>query len=258
MKKREEPGRGAYVRKVQERTQRYAKELLKENETLRGLFTSLEKEKAQLESSVTTMRAELDRHRSEYGRLQGELAAILERHQRHTEEYVLVEEQNAKLANLYVATFRLHETADRAEVLTTIQEIIINLIGSEEHAVFGLGGDGASLGLLASMGIDRARFESIPGGRGILGRVLKTGEAFWARDGVASHGATVEEEHLTVGVPLSLEGKVIGVIAIFRLLPQKGALDTADRELIELLATQAATALAFTELHAQRRAPRHG
>jgi hypothetical protein len=52
-------------------------------------------------------------------------------------------------------------------------------------------------------------------------------------------------------VPLKLEGKVMGVIAIFRLLPQKGGIEDLDRELFDLLATQAAFALYCTGLHAK-------
>jgi GAF domain-containing protein len=39
------------------------------------------------------------------------------------------------------------------------------------------------------------------------------------------------------------------VIAIFRLLVQKPKLEPADRELLDLLATQAGTALYCTRLH---------
>jgi GAF domain-containing protein len=44
---------------------------------------------------------------------------------------------------------------------------------------------------------------------------------------------------------------VTGAIAIFRLLPQKVGLEEVDRELFELLATHAATALYCTQLHEQ-------
>jgi hypothetical protein len=42
---------------------------------------------------------------------------------------------------------------------------------------------------------------------------------------------------------------VTGAIALFRLLPQKPALEDVDHELFELLATHAATALYCTRLH---------
>jgi GAF domain-containing protein len=252
MKKREEP-RGAYVRTVQERTQRYVSDLLKENEKLRALFGSLEREKQQLEQTLSALRKEVERHRDEYARLQSELSVTAAEHERHTEEFVMVEEQNANLANLYVASFRLHGTVERSEVLEAIQEIIINLIGSEEHAVFGVGSDGASLSLLASFGVDRARFESIPFGRGIIGQVAVTGERYIASGEREITEGPADESSLTVCIPLKLAGEIVGAIAIFRLLPQKMELEAGDHELIELLATHAATALSFTELYARRR-----
>ena len=45
--------------------------------------------------------------------------------------------------------------------------------------------------------------------------------------------------------------RVTGAIAIFRLLPQKTGFEEVDRELFELLATHAATALYCTALHAR-------
>jgi len=220
---------GEYVRKVQERTKKYVEDLLAENERLRGLFASMEREKKELEQRLALVSAE---------------------HARHREEYVLVEEQNANLAHLYVASFRLHGTIDRREVLEAIQEIVINLIGSEEHAVFGV--DDRGLTLLASVGVDRRHLEAIPFDRGILGHVARTGERFLLPDAKVDARAEEYEEHLRVAIPLVLGDEVVGVLAIFRLLPQKTDLEPGDLELFDLLATHAATALAFTELYAKR------
>jgi hypothetical protein len=50
---------------------------------------------------------------------------------------------------------------------------------------------------------------------------------------------------------LSLDGRVTGAIAIFRLLPQKAGIEDVDRELFGLLATHAAVALYCSALHAK-------
>jgi GAF domain-containing protein len=52
-----------------------------------------------------------------------------------------------------------------------------------------------------------------------------------------------DEPRLTACVPLKLQERVIGVIAVFQLLPQKARIEPVDRELFELLATAAAAAL---------------
>jgi hypothetical protein len=60
------------------------------------------------------------------------------------------------------------------------------------------------------------------------------------------------EEGLTACIPLILEGRVTGVIAIFGLLSHKAALEAVDCEIFDLLARQASMALYCTRLHAAR------
>jgi GAF domain-containing protein len=55
-------------------------------------------------------------------------------------------------------------------------------------------------------------------------------------------------------VPLKLGDQLVGALALFRLLPQKAGFEPLDRELFELLATHAATALYSSELRAARAA----
>ena len=49
----------------------------------------------------------------------------------YSSRYAEVEQQNSNLANLYVASYRLHGTLDREEVIAAIQEIIANLGNSK-------------------------------------------------------------------------------------------------------------------------------
>ena len=62
-------------------------------------------------------------------------------------------------------------------------------------------------------------------------------------------GAPGEEPGLTACIPLKLEDRVVGAIALFRLLPQKSGFESLDMELFELLGTHAATALYASGLH---------
>ena len=59
---------------------------------------------------------------------------------------------------------------------------------------------------------------------------------------------TSVEPHLTACVPLRLCGRVVGVLAMFRLLEQKPCLVDLDRELLELVSMQAAPALYCAQL----------
>jgi hypothetical protein len=173
------------------------------------------------------------------------LRAELEHHQRCEDRFLEIEAQNSSLAALYAASYQLHATVRRAEVLLAIQEIVINLVGSEELAVL----DVADLAPLASVGVDPARLAGLSRYGGLLGRALDT------RAPAIAEGA-LDEAGLTAAIPLVIDDRVIGAIAIFRLLPQKPGIEAFDRELFDLIATHAATALYCAELHERRGAQR--
>jgi len=254
-------GDTSYIRRVQEDTRNYIQNLLKENETLSTLLAGLENEKNVLEEQFLQAQKQLDQRKSEQRQLQEKLAEIEDDRQRFAKEYAEIERLNSNLANLYVASYRLHGTLDREEVLKIIQEIIFNLIGSEEVAIYEVGpGENLSLSV-ASFDIDRtcyeriplslgARtcYERIPLGMDVIGRVVETAEPYFS-DGSDDDATTREEARITACIALIVEGKVTGAVAIFRLLPQKRGLEQLDHELLDLLATHAATALYCAGLH---------
>src|SRR5262249_38785962 len=120
----------------------------------------------------------------------------------------------------------------------------------EEAALYELDPDTQQLQLLSALGLAGEDCPPIPVGSGLIGLTARTGEILVV-DPAQPSGATGLESRLTACVPLKLDGKVTGVIAIFRLLPQKGGIEDLDRELFDLLATQAAFALYCTGLHAK-------
>ena len=223
--------------------------ILEENGKLRVLTASLESENRFLNEQVAGLQKDAEAHRSERERLQKNLAAVEEENRRFSEQYVEVEQQNTDLASLYVASYRLHATLDRGEALSIVQDIICNLIGSEEIAIFEADESGA-LSLVASLGIEPAPFRTVPLGRGMIGRCARTGQIYLAgRDDDA--GLRLEEQAMSACIPLHFDGRLLGAVAIFRLLPQKSGLVALDHELFELIATHAARALYCTELQAR-------
>ena len=243
--KKSEGERTGYVQKVREGTTKYMKDLLAENEKLRLLAARLEGETQALEAEVANLKDEVISRQEQTAKLKQRLVIVEEENHRFSEQYVEVEQNNSNLANLYVASYRLHSTLDRREVLATIQEIIINLIGSEELGIFEVDHDRSALSLVSSFGIEPASYQRIPLGTGVIGRTAVTGEAFIdeKRNG---NGKLPEEADLTSCIPLKVDGRVTGAVAIFRLLEQKPGLEAVDYELLHLLATHAATALYCT------------
>lgn len=177
--------------------------------------------------------------RAEVSKLREALAAAeAERDEAMTRATALWE-QSRTLWKLHVASTRLHETLDRSCLFQVIEEIVNAIIGSEELAIYERVGDSRDFALSLQRGLEAARAR-VEAGRGIIGRALASGETWVREDG----GESVPgEENLTACIPLQVGADVVGAIGIYRLLPQKPALDGDDYQLFQLLRTQAALAL---------------
>lgn len=158
------------------------------------------------------------------------------------------EAQVSNLACLYVAVTSVHGALDRPAVLSSVQEIVTNLIGSEEMAIFETDAAHGRLTLLASTGIEPGPYQDIYIGEGAIGRAAATGARLVRQEG----GSLTEDGDaaLTACIPLRVAGRIVGVLAVFRLLPHKGRLDAIDIDLFDVLAAHAASALLFTRLYA--------
>jgi GAF domain len=179
-------------------------------------------------------------------RLTARLEMVEKESRTFSARYVEVEQQNTNLANLYVATYQLNGTLNREAVLAAIKEIVINLIGSEELAIWELDDETGSLQLVDSFGIDAVLWDRVGLGNGIIGNAAKTGERFVR--GESTLTPSKSERTLTAAIPLKLDERVIGVIGVFSLLQQKNGLEAVDYELFDLLASHAASALFCTRI----------
>lgn len=238
------------VRKAREETRRFAQNLLSENERLCAVAATLQREKQRLEEQLVLLQEELDRYQREQARLQRQLAEIEVENRHFAKEYVQVEQHHSSLANLYVVSDRLHSTLDRQELLMAIQEIITNLVGSEQVAIFELDSENSVLSLAASFGIEGEPYRKILLGTGAIGRAVLRGETY-LRGQQGGNGGPPEEANLTACIPLKVDGKITGAIAVFQLLKQKSGLEVLDHELFNLLSTHAALALYCAGLHAK-------
>ena len=97
---------------------------------------------------------ELQQQRHDHDALRQQLSEVEGESRDFAKQFAEIEERNMNLANLYVSSYQLHGTLDRGAVLESIKEILINLIGCEELAVFELSEDAAALDLVTSFGID--------------------------------------------------------------------------------------------------------
>jgi hypothetical protein len=251
------PFDAGFIPRPVDETRRVApRDLVIENENLRLLVETLRKEReheASARAAQETAVATLERMRATLEEQQQAMKEELSRGETERERLLKQNEsaidRQGELMGLLVASHRLHGSRDRVEVVGAIQEIVSALVGCEENAIFEVDASDRSLRLLASVGIDAARYESIAFGEGTIGASVRDATVYVAPSGDAS----TSPDGVTACVPLVFDGKVCGAIALFQLLCQKPRLVDADREMFDLLQTHAATAL-----HCSRLQPRAG
>jgi hypothetical protein len=163
-------------------------------------------------------------------------------------------DQVSELCAQVVMLQRLHSTVQHREVLAAFQEIVINLVGCDEFALFTFSEDGRALRPILSVNVDAARLGTVEPGSGPIGRAGAEGRGWTAGDGPRLPDC----DGLVASVPLRAADSVVGVLAIWRLLEHKAALLASDRRLLALLSTHAGVALELTRVASQVRNERRG
>jgi hypothetical protein len=180
--------------------------------------------------------AELKRRLSELEADQQELGTRL----------VESEHQRGRLMNLYVATYQLHATLDPEEVQATIAEIAVDLLGAERFVLLLRTEDGSECEVSLSRGLEEDCPAIYAGGRYCGGDPLVDASL---NDGVLRLGANEESGAVAV-VPLQVQDAIVGVLVLLDLFPHKTMLADEDRDLLDLLAAHAASALFAARVYA--------
>ncbi len=165
-----------------------------------------------------------------------------------------IERNHFLLKRLNAASARLIQALDEGDVYPAIAEIIANLIGSEEVAIFHYDPSDESFSLARSWGIDEETLRQFSTGAGLIGRAARQG-ATQFRERVTDIPLRHHEQNLTACVVLKSSREVVGVIPILGLLPQKNGLEWADFELLKFLETYGAVAVQFQKLRENPVAP---
>lgn len=194
-----------------------------------------------LAEQVSVLRGRLDRYQAELISARREMAAAQAGSRALSERNVRLEEEKGNLAKLYVAASFLHGSLDRAQVVEALNEVLVNLIGSEHFAIFEMEAGAARL-VTAILPDGHPAAEPSP----IAAAALRSGEPYLRPDG--------DESVPAAAIPLRLEGKTVGVVEVAGLLPHKTGFSAFDEELFSFLALHAAPALHATRLHALSRA----
>lgn len=240
-----------YVERVREATRALFEDLLESNRRL-GLTISMlgrERDDASRED-VDELNVRSERWRAEQQSVLSMLETIDREHKRFEEQFYDVERQNANLATLYAAGHALHASLERDAVLSAIQEIVINLVGSEELAIVAAD---EKLTPLSTFGITAERLAGLTRDAGIIGRAFTE-----QRPLSLFKGMPADSTRVRVCIPLELGSKVDGFVLIFGFLPQKEDISPLDQELFSLLGSQAAAALHAADAFGSEGAARAG
>jgi hypothetical protein len=246
--------RGEELRNMFNRARAFTEELLRENERLRFRVAGLEREIEKAEGkapasgqeSVAQLTERLRALEKERDDLQVRFRQVEAMNRGVATRYEDIETQNNNLANLYVASYQLHATLNFSEVLDTVREILINLIGAEGFAIFWVDERSGHLRRELSQGMGSGVPETILPGAGPL-RDASQGQSYYA-DPLPSP-EEVDVDNPVACIPLKIGARIIGLVAIYRLLEQKSRFQPLDFELFTLLAGHAATALFSSKLY---------
>lgn len=236
---------------------RFTEELLKENERLRKINHTLQRDKRKM---VDEMDAEGVQHlkdkidilvkenrslKDEVDEYRRETASMEEENREFADRYVEVERQNSDLISMYVASYQLHCTLDYDEVVRTVKDITINMMGGEVFGIYLLDNAKNQLVMIAHEGMEGRDREHLPIEDDEVKAVLSSGEARF----LESKAEYADGKKPVAFLPLALGDDPFGIIIIYKLLIQKEGFKALDYELVELLGKHAASAIYSAKLH---------
>jgi GAF domain-containing protein len=158
------------------------------------------------------------------------------------DELAELSERSDQLVLHHAAARAIAGAPGQAALLQVLQEVVVNAIGSEELAIFDLA-DGQPR-LARAFGVARATLGAAALDQGPVGRVVASGQGWVVGRDAPAPGT----EGLTACVPLRADGRVVGALAIWRLLGHKPALVPTDLDLLDLITVHAGQALLLHQL----------
>lgn len=250
--------RDAFLQKFT-RGSKLTEEFLREVEQLHERLRELEAENAGLRAKVEADDAIRDLA-LKIDRLENEKRELLSRFHRaeavnteFTARVQEVESEFANLANLFVASNQLHSSLSPRGVTRRIKEVLAQLVGAECYCMYLANAEGTELVPIAYEGVAGSALTPVKISGSELGAALVKGAACVSDDdptqGSVQRPAAV--------IPLTVDERTVGVIAIFSTLAQKKRFDAVDFELFKLLGQHAAAALVSASLfaHTDRKLP---
>lgn len=233
---------------------RITDEFLREYEELARRMQVVEAENALLRNQVEAGDAirELSRKIEHLEREKAELLSRFRRAEAQSSTVSArveeVELEFANLANLFVASNQIHSSLSPRGVTRRIKEVLAQIVGAERYSMYLVNPEGSELVPIASEGVSGNDLVPLRVAGTAVGEVFRSGAAQVNEDVPPSKGTLQSPAAI---LPLSVDDRIVGIIAIFSTLSQKERFDTVDFELFKLLGQHAAAALISASLYVQ-------
>ncbi len=240
----------AFLAEFFDRGQELVRDLIEENEALRGRLSALEAssnpdaEVVHLRARVTELEAECERMRRLAGSVERESGGY-----RHRLEELEVAHYH--LAARQVSAEQLRQSSSFEDAVRSTTEILLNLIGVGRFVIYGIDRDRSVLFPLRLEGReqeDEPDPQEVPlSGEAPVPASASASETWQAPDDMPRDLSN------PLAVPLVSGGRTIGVIELVRFLPQKKEFTDDDLALLELISSESGAALdaAWVRAHAR-------
>jgi hypothetical protein len=245
--------RDAFLQTFFKRGAELTDELVSENRRLRDQIVGLESENAALKTQLASDEAirDLLRKIEQLEREKARLLSTVHRQEEITHRVTEIEAELESFANLYVASFQLHTSLRVRSVVRHVRELLEQLVGARSLAIYFIDEAARRLSPISSYGVDIGTLPAIPlhdapagdAAAATIEKAFLTGLPHVAEGEVMAAPAAC--------IPLQLEDRVVGVVAIYTLLAQKKQFITVDRELFKLVGAHAGGALVAAHLWGQ-------
>jgi GAF domain-containing protein len=238
------------VQSVFRKSAQLAEDLLHETERLRSNLQRLERDNAAMRTQLASDQAMRDLLKK-IKQLETEKSTLLSHmHEaeaastRYSSRYSEMEEELAKLANVYIASYQLHSTLRLPRVVTHLKELLQQLVGARSYGIYWSDATRKNLVLFASENLDVKKHAKLALGGDdavdpVVERAFLTGVPAIAEGKLDVFG----EGQPAAVVPMHFDERVVGLIVVYSVFEQKSHFTSVDFELFKMLGAHAASAL---------------
>lgn len=233
----------------------FTEQLLRESQHMKARIHELTEENVHLRSQLASDDAvkdlinKIQKLEEEKMKIRNSADDVKREFESYEDRYEEMEKELDQMANLYVASSQLHAIMASSQVLSVIEQMLMQFVGAASVGIFLRGFDGNQKPFLRpvhAFHCDEICGTTISWNQGPIGETAATGVQY-----IMEPEQAAGESSPVVCIPILFGGDAVGVIAIYSLLEQKNKFVNVDYELFRLLAEHAASAIIGSGLYAR-------